>query len=128
MGAAAMDGLSQLLITIRDEKLAVGRLAGLFHLLISDTIADQTGAIIGNGLTWRQLAQALKEARFDKGLVEEIGADPATLSPRNRERFWNIAIGLAMASGTGPAQAEQLIRALKAHGYSRVKRDSAARS
>src|SRR5437868_15401425 len=90
-----MDGVRNLLGIVRDHNLAKGRLRGIFHVLIGRQIAVADGTTISAGLTWRQLAAELKAARFDKDLVAELGADPETLSPRDRERFWYAAIGLA---------------------------------
>jgi len=115
-----MDGVQQVLSVIRDLKLAKGRLRGVFHLLIGSKIAAADGSVVSSGLTWRQLARELKDARFDKNLVAELGADPDTLSPRDRERFWYSAIALGMATGDGATQAEQLLKLLKPHGFVKV--------
>lgn len=113
-----MDGVRSLLEIVSEHNLAKGRLRGLFHLLIAKPLATADGKEISSGLTWRQLAAELKQARLDKSLVKELGADPDTLSPRDRERFWYTAIGLAeVASDEAAKQAEQLLKALKPHGY-----------
>lgn len=90
-----MDGIREVLETIRRYNLAPRRLRGVFHIAIGRRIAKPDGTVLSQGITWRQLAAELKAARFDKDLVSELGIDPDTLSPRDRERFWYSAIGLA---------------------------------
>jgi hypothetical protein len=120
-----MDGVRSLLGIVRDHKLAKGRLRGLFHLLIGHQLATADGTILSAGLTWRQLAAELKAARLDKDLVAEVGADPDTLSPRDRERFWYSAIGMAQVdSAEARTQAEQIAKALKPHGFTVVTSDA----
>ncbi|CAN5594033.1 hypothetical protein BH11PLA2_BH11PLA2_14740 [soil metagenome] len=115
-----MDGVQHLLSVIREQKLAKGRLRGVFHLLIGCKLATADGTVLSSGLTWRQLAKELKDSRLDKNLVTELGADPDTLSPRDRERFWYAAITLGMATGEGGSQAAELLKMLKPHGFSKV--------
>ncbi len=118
-----MDGVRSVLGILRDQALVKGRLRGLFHLFIGKNLAFADGTPISTGLTWRQLAAELKMARFDKNLVKEVGADPETLSPRDRERFWYSAIGMADISGeTATNQAADLLKSLKAHGVVEVKK------
>jgi hypothetical protein len=89
----------------------------VLHLLIGKSLAAADGTVLTNGLTWRQLAAALRAARMDKSLAAEVGADPETLSPRDRERFWYAVIGLADVGGTeAEAQAELVMKSLKSHG------------
>jgi hypothetical protein len=111
-----MDGVQQVLEMIRSQKLARGRLRGLFQLFIGHKLATADGTVISTGLTWRQLARALKEARFEKDLVSEVGADPETLSPRDRERFWYSAIAMGLAAGDATPQMDQLLKVLKPMG------------
>jgi hypothetical protein len=113
-----MDEIRGLLELIDENKLAKGRLAGVFHVMIGRRVGKADGTVISTGLTWRQLAGILKAAKFDKELVQELGADPDTLAPRDREKMWYLAIGLAKVdSVAATAQADQLVPLLKHLGY-----------
>lgn len=111
-----MDGTLRLLELVRDKKLASGSLRGLFHIAIGRTVSAD-GIVIAGGVTWRELAVLLKDAKFDKELVRELGADPDALAPKDREKMWYHAIGLAKVdSAEARTQADKLAVALKAHG------------
>jgi hypothetical protein len=113
-----MDGLQKLLDVVRRQGLVAGHLRGLFHILIGRRITDADGNVISTGITWRELAALLKDERLEKELVEEVGADPEELSPRDRQRFWYSAIALSHPhSAEAMAQADRLIPALKKLGY-----------
>lgn len=116
--SVGMEGIRRLLDTARDEGLVAGRFRGLLHIAIGRTVADASGAVLSRGLTWREAATLLKELRFDRELVREYGADPETLAPRDRERFWYSAIAQARVdSGDASSQADQLAPLLKPHGF-----------
>src|SRR5262249_2452015 len=113
-----MDGIREFLETVRQHHLVEGHLRGLFHIAIGRRIARSDGQVLSAGVTWRQLAAVLKAIRFDKEFVAEVGADPETLAPRDRERFWYSAIALSKVdSQESRAQAEWLIARLKPIGY-----------
>lgn len=113
-----MDGIRDFLDVVRRHALATGRLRGLFHIAIGRRIARADGTVLSSGLTWRQLASELKDLRFDKDLVAQLGIDPDALSPRDRERFWYAAIGLAnVDSALARAEADALIAAVIPHGF-----------
>lgn len=113
-----MDGIREFLEIVRRQSLARGRLRGLFHVAIGRRISRADGTVLSAGVTWRQLAAEFKNLRYDKDLVSELGVDPDTLSPRDRERFWYAAIGLARVdSAEARVQADQLTAALLPLGY-----------
>jgi len=113
-----MDGIREFLEEVRQHDLARGHLRGLFHIAIGRRISKATGEVVSSGVTWRQLSAVLKTVRFDKDLVSELGADPETLSPRDRERFWYSAIALARVdSPAARAEADRLAARLKPLGY-----------
>ena len=113
-----MDGIHEFLDLVRKQSLARGRMRGLFHVAIGRRISRADGTLLSAGLTWRQLAAELKNLRFDKDLVSELGVDPDTLSPRDRERFWYAAIGLARVdTAEARVQADQLTAAVAQLGY-----------
>jgi hypothetical protein len=111
-------GIRELLEAARDAGLATGRFRGLLHIAIGRRITRPNGTVVSAGLTWRELAPTLKELRFDRALVREFGADPDTLAPRDRERFWYSAIALArIDSPEASADADSLIGELKKLGF-----------
>ena len=113
-----MDDVRILLETVEEKKLAAGRLPGLFHVLIGRHITKADGTTISSGLTWRQLASILKVSKFDKDLVEELAVDPDELAPRDREKMWYLAIGLAKVDSVEAiAQGDKLATLLKPLGY-----------
>ena len=90
-----MDGIRDLLEAARTNGLVAGRFRGLLHIAIGRTVAKPDGTKLATGLTWRDVAALLKALRFDPELGRELGADPDTLSPRDRERYWFAVIGMA---------------------------------
>ena len=113
-----MDGIRDLLETARANGLAAGRFRGLLHIAIGRTVTSPDGTRLSAGLTWRELANLLKALRFDPELGRELGADPDTLSPRDRERYWYAVIALARVDGADAvADADKLVGPLKALGY-----------
>jgi hypothetical protein len=112
-----MEGIREVLEAARDRGLAVGRFRGLLHIAIGRRISKD-GKPVSAGLTWRELAPILKDLRYDRELAREFGADPDTLAPRDRERFWYSAISMAhVDSPEATAEAESLIPELKKLGY-----------
>src|SRR5262245_4953477 len=77
-----MDGLMPFLEMVRDRGLADERLRGLLHICIGRRITKSDGTLISSGVTWRELSVLLKDAKFDKDLAAQVGADPNALSPR----------------------------------------------
>jgi hypothetical protein len=113
-----MDGIRELLETARDHGLVDGHFRGLLHIAIGRTVARPDGTVISTGLTWREVAAVLKVLRFDRELVREFGADPDTLAPRDRERFWYSAIAQARVDcPDAVAEAEAIVGRLKPLGY-----------
>jgi hypothetical protein len=117
-GVVGMDGARMLLDLIAEHGFAVGRLRGVFHLMIGRKITTTNGVVLSAGLTWRQLAMLLRASKFDKELVYELGADPDALAPRDRERMWYSAIALAKVNSVeAHQQAEELVALLRPLGY-----------
>jgi hypothetical protein len=113
-----MDGIRDLLEAARTDGLAAGRFRGLLHIAIGRTVTKPDGTKLSAGLTWRELASLLKTLRFDPELGREVGADPDTLSPRDRERYWYAVIALARVDGPEALeQAEKLVAPLKGLGF-----------
>ncbi len=113
-----MDGLREFLEDLKRHGYAQGNLLGLFHVLIGRRIARSDGALISNGITWRALAEWLKKVRWDKEAVGELGVDPARLPPRDRVRYWYLAIVQAGVDSQEATQAgDRLAEKLQAAGY-----------
>lgn len=113
-----MDGIRELLDAARTAGLAAGHFRGLLHVAIGRTVSRPDGTVVSTGLTWRELAAVLKLLKFDRELVREYGADPDELAPRDREKFWYVAIGRAgVDSREAVAEADRLVGPLKALGY-----------
>jgi hypothetical protein len=113
-----MDEIRAFLDAARDHGLVAGHFRGLLHIAIGRKITKVDGTVVSAGLTWRELAGWLKQLRFDRELVRELGADPDELAPRDRERFWYSAIAAAKVdSPEAVADAEALTGRLKAIGY-----------
>jgi hypothetical protein len=90
-----MDELRNMMATIEARGFAQGNLRGLLHVLIGRRITKRDGQLVSNGLTWRDAAALLKRVRWDRNTVNEFGLVPGALPPRDRERFWYVAIGRA---------------------------------
>jgi len=113
-----MEAVREFLETLRQKGLITGRFRGVLYLAIGRTITRLDGTPVSQGLTWRELAALFRELRWDKQLVEELGLNPATLSPRDRERFWFQAIAAAgVDSPLARTQADELAERLVSHGY-----------
>jgi hypothetical protein len=107
----------EMLEEIRDGGLAVGRLRGLLYLLVGRRIT-KGDATVSSGATWRDLAALMKKVRWDREAVRELGLDPAALPPRDREKYWYMAIARAeLSSPEAKAQGEELAAALRKLGY-----------
>jgi hypothetical protein len=113
-----MDGIHEVLEAARNQGLLVGRFRGLLHIAIGRRITRSNGTVLSSGVTWRELAPILKELRFDRDLVREFGADPDTLAPRDRERFWYSAISQARVDSVeASTEADALAAELKKLGF-----------
>lgn len=113
-----MDGTRELLDAARTAGLVAGHFRGFLHIAIGRTVTRPDGSAVSSGLTWRELAAVLKLLRFDRELVREFGADPEELSPRDREKFWYVAIARAGVDGVAAvAEADRLVGPLKALGF-----------
>ena len=113
-----MADIRDLLEAVRDGGQAAAHFRGLLHIAIGRRVTTAGGELVSAGVTWRELAVWLKQLRFDTDLVKQFGADPDTLAPRDRNRFWYSAIAAARVdSAEAFADAEQLIGGLKELGY-----------
>ncbi len=113
-----MDQLRDFLEAVRKQGAAGGNLRGLLHVLIGRRINQADGTLVSGGMTWRELAAVLKKHRWDREAVRELGLEPDDLPPRDREKFWYVAISQAnVGSNEASAGGDELARAVKPLGY-----------
>jgi hypothetical protein len=113
-----MDGVRQFLEDIQTHKRAHGNLLGLLNVLIGRKISRADGSVVSSGVTWRDVSNFLKLVRWDTESVKELGIDPESLPPRDRQRFWYSVIALAkVASPEAMAAGDKLAQDLRAAGY-----------
>jgi len=113
-----MDGLREFLGDLKRQGYAQGNFLGLLNVLIGRQIKTSSGALISNGLTWRALAEWLKHVRWNKEAVRELAIDPDSLPPRDRQRYWYLAIAQAHVDSPQAIQAgNRLAVALRGVGY-----------
>jgi hypothetical protein len=113
-----MDGVRELLTELRQHGHAQGRFLGLLNVFIGRRIEAANGEMLCNGLTWREMAELLKKVRWEKAAVDELAIDAASLSPRDRVRYWNQAIARARVDSNEATKAgDQLAEILGSLGY-----------
>jgi hypothetical protein len=113
-----MDSLRELLDAVREKDIVQGRFRGLLHILVGRRITRQDGTVVSSGMTWRDLSSLLKRLRWDREAVRELGIDPATLAPRDRERFWYAAISrAAIDAPEAVASAEEMVPLVQELGF-----------
>jgi hypothetical protein len=113
-----MDALQELLEDLKRHGLDQGHLLGLFNVLIGRRITTADGAVMSNGLTWRELASWLKKVRWDRDAVRELGLEPDELAPRDRQQYWYSAIIRAAVDSEKATQAgDRVAERLRKLGY-----------
>lgn len=113
-----MDRLREFLDKLMEQGIANGNFLGLLHVLIGRKISLADGTVVSTGQTWREVAALLKRVRWDREAVRELGIDPESLPPRDRQLYWFKAIAQAKVdSPPAIAAGEALIEALAPSGY-----------
>lgn len=113
-----MDALSLLLEPLKKDTRIQKHFLGLLHVLIGRRISTTSGQLVSSGLSWRDLAAKLKKLRWDPEVVRELGIDPADLPPRDRQRYWYLAISRAAVDSTAAlTAAHEVANILKDLGY-----------
>ena len=108
-----MDRLREFLDVIREQGHATGNFLGLLHVLIGRRISTTEGEEVSKGLSWRDVSILLKKVRWDREAVRELGLDPDSLSPRDRQRYWYQAIAQAgVDSAPAGAAGDRLAQAV----------------
>ena len=110
-----MDRLRDFLDELKRHALATGNFLGLLNVLIGRRLTAPDGTELSAGITWRFLAAYLKQVRWDKDAVRDLGLDPANLPPRDRFKYWYSAIAQAgvdseKATRAGDEVAKQLTK------------------
>ena len=113
-----MDAVDQFLLTVKTKSLHFGRFLGLLNLLVAYRIADESGQIVSNGLTFKQVSEKLKKNRWNPDDVETLGLKSAELPQKDRLRFWYVALVRAGVGGSKASmEADTLAKAVKKIGY-----------
>jgi hypothetical protein len=113
-----MDALSTFLDGLKKSGAVRGHLLGLFNVVIGRRITAKDGTVISRGVTWRELAGALKRLRWDPDQVGELGLDPDDLPPRDRHRYWYTAISRARVDSAEAIRAgDRFADLLRKQGY-----------
>jgi hypothetical protein len=114
-----MDALATLLTELKKNKLTEGNFVGFLHVFIGRSITrrdDKT--VISKGMTWRELAGWLKKLRWDPEAVRELGLDPDSLPPRDRQRYWYGAIMQAKVDSVAASTAgDRFVAVMRGLGY-----------
>jgi hypothetical protein len=113
-----MGALFLLLDTLKKKGLAKGHFLGFVHVFIGRRITLADGTVVSAGMAWRDLATWLRKLRWDPELVRELGQDPKSLPPRDRQRFWFTAFSIAeLDSAAARLAGERFAKVLREHGY-----------
>jgi hypothetical protein len=113
-----MNGLRDFLNDLKQTGQAEGNFLGLLNILVGRRIDRADGTVVSTGVTWRELAAELKKVRWDKEAVRELGLDPRNLPPRDRQRYWYVAISQARLDSDEATQAgDRLAEGLRGSGY-----------
>ena len=113
-----MDGLQALFELLMKKDLTKDHFLGFINILIGRRIALEDGTTISQGRSWRDVATWLRKTRWDPDDARELGQDPQTLPPRDRQRYWFTAIALAHIDSPGAREAgDRFAEILSKHGY-----------
>ena len=114
-----MDALVTLLDELKKSGQTEGNFRGLLHVLIGRVIT-RTGekVVLSKGITWREMAAWLKKVRWDPEEVRDLGLEPDSLPPRDRQRYWYSAIMHAKVdSASAIAAGDRFAVVLRSLGY-----------
>jgi hypothetical protein len=110
--------LREFLTMLKEQGQAQGNFLGLLHVLIGRRLVAADGTVVSEGVSWREAAALLKRVRWDPEAARELGLDPKTLPPRDRQRYWYQAIARAAVDSAAAVQAaDRLAEGLRAAGY-----------
>ena len=113
-----MDGLKELLEQLHQNQQTKGHFLGLLHILIGRTISRGDGTVLSKGITWREVATLLRTVRWNPEAVREVGVNPDSLPPRDRQRYWLQTIAQADVGSAAASQAaDRFAPILEKAGY-----------
>jgi hypothetical protein len=113
-----MDGLPTVFDTLKKKGFTKGHFLGFIHVLIGRRITQTDGTLVSTGLGWREVATWLRKIRWDPEAVRELGLDPESLPPRDRQRFWFNAIAQAdVGSAAAILAGDRFAEVLRGLGY-----------
>src|SRR5262245_63909229 len=93
-----MEGLREFLEKVSQSHLVRGHFRALLHVAIGRRISRADGIVLSTGVTWRQLAELLRNIRWDKEQVRELGLNPDDLPPdRKSTRLNSSHLGISYA-------------------------------
>jgi hypothetical protein len=115
---ARMNRLSEFLQFVQKNEELAANFLGLLNVLIGRRITVSSGEEVSRGMSWREAAALLRTVRWDKSAVRQLGLDPVRLPPRDRARFWYVAIAQAGVDTPKACRAgDQLAAELKKAGF-----------
>ena len=114
-----MDALSAVFDALKKSGQLQGNFLGFLQVLIGRKITRRSdGVVVSQGTSWRELSVWLKKVRWDPEAVREIGVDPDSLPPRDRQRFWYGAITQSKVDTPAARQAgDRFADLLRDRGY-----------
>jgi hypothetical protein len=113
-----MDALSTLLEPLKKDPRIQNHFLGLLHVLIGRRISTADGKLVSSGLSWRDLAAKLKKMRWDPDAVTKLGLSAEELPPRDRQRYWYVAISRAAVDSPAALEsAHEVANILQDLGY-----------
>ena len=113
-----MDALSTVLERLKKGDKTRGHLLGLLNVFIGRKITAKDGTVVSAGVTWREMAGALKELRWDPDQVSELALPDDELPPRDRARYWYSAISRARVDSAEAAKAgDRFAEVLRKQGF-----------
>ena len=115
-----MDALSTLIDELKKGGQTQGHFLGFLHVLIGRSITrTKDGTLVSKGLTWREMAGWLKKVRWDPESARELGIDPDSLPPRDRQRLWYSASVVQAKVDSAAAQqaGDRVADTLRGLGY-----------
>lgn len=116
-----MDALDIFLASIKAKSLHLGRFLGLLHLLVAYKITDEADQPVSQGLTFRELSERFKKARWNPEDIETLGLNAKDLPQRDRLRFWYVVlVRSGVTSSKAAVEAETLAKAIRKIGYKAI--------
>jgi len=113
-----MEQLRDFLELVRQQGVAQGNFLGLLHVLIGRRITLADGTVVSAGQSWRAVAAILKKVRWAPEAAQELPVDLTNLPPRDRERYWYMAITAARVDSAAAIQAgDRLAQSMAPLGY-----------